>query len=253
MVATDIVAVALGPEVIVEDVIVEDVIDEARQVPREPPEVIDGIEDHNASEVSREDNWKLNIGWKVKVAVLVLFVIATVTTFSLVFSRKDKATTSQDGSTAIQDEPTGPPTTAAPAPPTTIQAEPTAPPTMSPTAPPSESPSAFPSQSRIVVLEDIIAPYSSDVTNDGAPQRLALEWLADEDPLQLALNTEDTYPLLTRYALTVLYLTTTRSGWESNNWKSGATTCEWDGVTCDGYISDLILGKSNGAVISPRM
>jgi hypothetical protein len=108
-------------------------------------------------------------------------------------------------------------------------------------------PSAAPSQCRICILEQRIAPYSSDVEKDGTPQRDALVWLADVDPLQLALDT-DLYQLLTRYSLAVLYETTNGSDWiKSNNWRSAAAilTCAWDYVTCDGGgdISKLECSK----------
>jgi hypothetical protein len=120
-------------------------------------------------------------------------------------------------------------------------------------------------------LEEIIVDYlgddySSNVTNDGTPQRDALIWLSDFDPLQLAVDSSITddddllYKLITRFALAVFYEANIKgSGWStSNNWRaeSGTSTCQFTGVTCsDGeHISRLELSKSNhganGAVLS---
>jgi hypothetical protein len=116
-------------------------------------------------------------------------------------------------------------------------------------APTSES-----TQSRIEVFEKIIVPYSSVVAIDATPQRDALIWLADADPLQLALDIEVRLTqLLERYSLDVLYEATGGSDWYTNgNWKSAATTCEWYGVDCDddGVIMSFILGKLNRTVVS---
>jgi FtsZ-binding cell division protein ZapB len=113
-------------------------------------------------------------------------------------------------------------------------------------APTSES-----TRSRIDVFEEIIAPYSSGVAIDGTPQRDALIWLADADPLQLPLNIELTQ-LLERYSLAVLYEATGGSGWESKGrWKSAAATCDWYRVYCDdGAIARLYSGKLNRTVVS---
>jgi hypothetical protein len=113
-------------------------------------------------------------------------------------------------------------------------------------AAPSES-----TQSRIEVFEKIFAYHSAGVAIDGTPQRDALIWLADADPLQLPLDTQLTQ-LLERYSLAFLYEATGGSDWVANtNWKSGAPTCEWYGVYChSGVLVDLDLGKLNRTVVS---
>jgi hypothetical protein len=106
-------------------------------------------------------------------------------------------------------------------------------------------------QARIGVFKQIIAPYSSDVTIDGTPQKDALVWLADVDPLQLALNT-DISQLLARFSLAVLYETTNEYGWNDqlNSWISRAPTCACTSVTCSvsGVIVKLVLSKWNAEI-----
>jgi hypothetical protein len=118
-------------------------------------------------------------------------------------------------------------------------------PSSEPSLMPSESPSGFPSECRSCVFEERMAEYSEV---NGEFQQLALTWLADDDPLQLALDTEIN-ELLTRYALVVLYETTTGSGWDSNNWRSASAvaTCDLTGVDCAGDVIDYLdFSKSNG-------
>jgi hypothetical protein len=201
-------------------------------VPRELPEVIDGVEDgihveeireavatigviDEAPEVpeeDKEDNWKLDIGWKLKVAMLVLlFVIGTVTTVSLVLTRKDEA-------------PAPPTTTAFPLVPS---APPTAPPTMS----------------RFSILADAIGSSFEDDFPSSALQVEALTWLADEDQAYLAVDTIPTI-LLERYAAAYFYFVMQGTSWKNQTgWLSENPVCSWQGIVCtnQGFLATMDL------------
>jgi hypothetical protein len=119
----------------------------------------------------------------------------------------------------------------------------------------SRLPSRSPTPCRICAIEQGIVPHSSDVTQDNTPQRDALIWLTDDDPLQLPV-TRDIYVLITRHFLALLYESTAGSAWSDHNWRTKGDpnfTCDFTGVTCESsIIPKLILRQSNGAGVSEQ-
>jgi hypothetical protein len=66
---------------------------------------------------------------------------------------------------------------------------------------------------------------SDALSNLHTPQLKALDWVANRDGLQLAINATN---LPQRYALAVLFYSTTGSGWKRPmNWLSDQHECEW--------------------------
>jgi hypothetical protein len=108
---------------------------------------------------------------------------------------------------------------------------------------------------------EIPSSGSVDFYSREGPEYLAAEWIVNDDPLQLTM---DSPWLSQRYALAKLYFGSTESGerpWSRCNpvflgfegnecptnryWLSGESECNWEGVTCvDGEVRSLYLGKS---------
>jgi len=117
-----------------------------------------------------------------------------------------------------------------------------APITMAPTTPvPSQSPSVAPTigpraTATLNYLNSIsfsTIVYPPPPTN-ATGQDHAIQWLLEDDPLQLDVNDPDQRPQLTqRYALAALYFATGGSSW-TRGWLSegAASECTWWGVTC---------------------
>ena len=99
-------------------------------------------------------------------------------------------------------------------------------PTLSPTASPTAAPIA--SQDRIdgiatfiqsiTLSEDAIA-YPPVTTGSATPNELALQWLIEDDPLQVnAVTAARQFLLQQRYALATLYFHTISRALDSFNW-----------------------------------
>jgi hypothetical protein len=186
------------------------------------PGIEPDVQEHEA-----EPTRSLSRRWKLTIAMLVLFVIGIVVTFSIVFSRKRSSPGVPP--TTIQDKPTAPPT----APPTA-----TSPPTT--TAPPT----APPTMSRFSILEDVIGSSFEDDFPNSTLQEEALDWLVDEDPAYLAVDTDST-TLLERYTAAHFYFAMKGSLWTyDNRWLSKEPVCLWEGLNCtdEGFLVMMILG-----------
>ena len=68
----------------------------------------------------------------------------------------------------------------------------------------------------------------------GAADAAALEWLINEDPLQLGVDTVDVQVrLLQRYALLTLWFSDPEKAWtDSTGWLEAEDECTWFGVSC---------------------
>jgi hypothetical protein len=160
--------------------------------------------------------------WKLKSEIFVFFVIGAVITFSIVFARKRSSPTAPP--TTIQDEPT--------APPTTIQDEPTAPPT---------------AMSWLSIMADVIGSSFEDDFPSTTLQKRALDWLADQDPAYLAVDTDSTM-LLERYTAAHFYFAMNGSNWTDHiGWLSEDPVCLWKGLNCtdQGFLARMELDENN--------
>ena len=129
---------------------------------------------------------------------------------------------------------------------------------------PSGAPSASPTSDRLNAVIGHVAPISgSEVFLDfESPQYRAAVWLADVDPLNLAVS-QLTPQLLQRYALAVLYYAMNGDMWLScfttdvscpsgQNWLTQGE-CLWFGLTCAGAEVTRLTGKSNIACVDSWM
>jgi hypothetical protein len=148
---------------------------------------------------------RLSRGWKLEIAIFVLLLfIGTVVTVSIVFSRKRSSSA---------DLPTN---------------GPTAPPTMS----------------RFSIMEDVIGSSFEDDFPSSTLQEQALNWLADQDPAYLAVDTNSSM-LLERYTAVHFYFAMKGSMWMDNiGWLSENPICLWKGLNCtdDGFLAMINLG-----------
>ena len=109
---------------------------------------------------------------------------------------------------------------------------------------------------------------STDFLSDPtSPSYRAMNWLANDDPLQLPLimagdffgnfgNSSDIpYRLLQRYSLVTFYFATggnANEWWKNTDWLSDKSECQWFGLSCGGnngndqdpLITSMTLGKS---------
>ena len=93
----------------------------------------------------------------------------------------------------------------------------------------------MPEQHIACVLEGMLDDASFPVPNRDCPQRDALTWIANEDPLVLDLAPDTSYEVLSRYALAVLYEATNGTDWRLGTIrgsKSPIVTCDWTDVAC---------------------
>jgi hypothetical protein len=151
--------------------------------------------------------------WKLMIVTLILVVIATVVTLSIVFSRE-------------RSSPTDPPNMNPNVIPNVTSA-PTMIPTMTPTAPPTTS--------RFFIMCDVIASSFEDDFPNSTLQDSVLNWLADEDPASLAVDTNPTM-LLERYIAALFYFAMQydyECGWSDYpGWLSENPVCLWKGLNC---------------------
>jgi Leucine-rich repeat (LRR) protein len=134
----------------------------------------------------------------------------------------------------------------------------------SPSARPSQSPSQSPSLSRRTTLSNLFVSYNvsiEDLETLSSPQYLALDWMADEDSIDLQAELSD-YELVERFVLVVIYYATGGATWlhnRANFLDSSSKTCLWKddgsgrGVGCneEGSVVILVLSKfPNSSTIS---
>ena len=146
--------------------------------------------------------------WKLMIVTFILFVIATVVTLSIVFSRE-------------RSSPTDPPSMIA---------------TMTPTAPPTTT--------RFGTMQDVIGSSFEDDFPNSTLQESVLNWLVDEDPASLAVDTDST-TLLDRYIAALFYFSTQGDEWsDQTGWLSENHVCLWKGLDCtdQGFLARMDLG-----------
>jgi len=93
--------------------------------------------------------------------------------------------------------------------------------------------------------------YSSEELLDtpGSPEALALEWIANHDPAKIKPSYDDEHLTCERYALAVLFYSTSgtadleepseKGHWtDSTNWLTGKGICAWSGITCEGDVPE---------------
>lgn len=100
---------------------------------------------------------------------------------------------------------------------------------------------------------------SSSVTGEAAletnnsPEVLSINWLIEEDPLQLDPTAEADKPrILQRYALLTLYFGSELDWVNENGWATAETSneCEWEGITCElqgdlNVVTEINLPQNN--------
>jgi hypothetical protein len=93
-------------------------------------------------------------------------------------------------------------------------------------------------------MGDVIGSYFEDDFPSSALQEEALNWLADEDPAYLAVDTDPT-TLLERYTAVHLYFALRGSWWKDRiGWLSEDPVCFWKGLNCtdQGFLARMNLG-----------
>jgi hypothetical protein len=75
-------------------------------------------------------------------------------------------------------------------------------------------------------------------------QEEALDWVCNEDPAKLPVNTNPT-TLLERYTAVLFYFATQGDAWTNQTgWLSESPTCSWSGLECNdkGFPTTMNLG-----------
>eukprot|EP00934_Nitzschia_sp_Nitz4_P008695 Nitzschia sp. Nitz4//scaffold2_size372955//38018//41345//NITZ4_000364-RA/size372955-processed-gene-0.471-mRNA-1//-1//CDS//3329546599//8685//frame0 len=124
--------------------------------------------------------------------------------------------------------------------------------TSSPTPVPSiHTDPTIPPDSALAKLIEISGPV---VLEPGTPQNDAYQWLLDEDPAQLDLDSLSDLELQQRYVAALVYFSTVGEEWDDSAGFLGAgDVCQWrndateNGITCDsdGIISGFVLNENN--------
>lgn len=88
----------------------------------------------------------------------------------------------------------------------------------------------------------------------GTPQKLAVDWLLDEDTMQVCPGDKK---IVQRYVMALFYFSTAGSSWlecsknglcsEGKNFLDGASECEWGGLACnnDNCITQIVFESNN--------
>ena len=99
-------------------------------------------------------------------------------------------------------------------------------------------------------LRERLDPFYGTLLDTDPHRRWALQWLANDDPARLDLETTPLVELHERYVLALLYAST--NGWcwnEHINWLSAFSVCRWQGVLCQpsqlSYVQELSLAKNH--------
>ena len=118
-------------------------------------------------------------------------------------------------------------------------------PSAAPSAVPSMAPSSAPTSVRLDAIVDNLTSVSSenDLQNKSSPQYQAAQWVADEDPLKVAIGNPR---LVQRYILAVFYFSTNGDEWlecgrkdpicggdpNEDSWLSESSECTWLANRC---------------------
>lgn len=200
--------------------------------------------------------------WSIGIIVGVLSLIAAIVIGVLEITKDD----SSPAAPLSPNPPTQPPvaspplgtpaggspvSTPAPVPPVSTPApvvRPTQPPfalpvnTLAPVNPPVATLSRSESIAAFINTITLTGRFISYPPTTGSPEERALQWLIDEDSLQLSADSgPGRFRLTQRYAMAVFYFTTNGSAWfDSSGWLGGGSECTWFGVNhCyDGTFGD---------------
>lgn len=118
-----------------------------------------------------------------------------------------------------------------------------------------------PAQRQTLIAAQLETYSGNTVNQPGTPQNIALQWLIDEDPLQVC--PEDFLDVQQRYILAVLYYATGGDQWDNCNALSSATqspcvggegqrflsssdVCFWFGISCNRLrVSGISIDENN--------
>jgi len=202
------------------------------------------------------------------VIVILIIVIAAVLAITLSLRNNDGSKSTPTLNPIPSPAPTifpRPPSTKSPTAGNDPTVSPTLPPktqtpTGSPTAPTTDVPTTGDREFRYQTVADaLIDSGISDQDDlfppDGQPtsQTLAMDWLLDEDPLDLLgpnANTPERR-VIQRYTLVVLWYNTIGNRWvRVENWLTGAHECDWFGLNCVEFTipSTPILPEGGGGI-----
>lgn len=99
-------------------------------------------------------------------------------------------------------------------------------------------------------LKSMLSPFIPDLAEtDNVPvhdhsnaQQQALLWLVKND--DGLVQAQDSYCLLQRFVLAVLYISTNGDGWKLDDndakWQSSGPVCNWHGVTCEDRMVNVL-------------
>lgn len=117
---------------------------------------------------------------------------------------------------------------------------------------PSNAPSNMPLSLRRINITESLFSISGDVLlQPGSPQFKALEWILEEDGMNLTHNSGN---LVQRYALMVLFYATIGEEWkDSKGFGSDIHECEWSPISCaTDIVRSFILPDNNLAGELPK-
>jgi hypothetical protein len=100
---------------------------------------------------------------------------------------------------------------------------------------PSLSPRAVAITDYINEISYASSPIEYPLPPDATPEEQALDWLINDDPLQLTLEqTLGSRRLSQRFALLTLWFSTNGPEWsDMNGWLNDEEECNWRGIACD--------------------
>ena len=94
-------------------------------------------------------------------------------------------------------------------------------------------------------IDILLERISGDSLMDkSSPQSMARKWLLDEDPAQVSIRVDGEERVIQRYALSVLHFALEGGNWTTGDFLTGASECDWTGVTCNDAGMDEILDLS---------
>lgn len=236
---------AIAAEVVAEDVDVEAQVhsrmrEEADQIAERVRQTLiqeavqaDVMEEESPSEKQNVSTWSQSKKWWVVIGTLAILLVVVVVVLIVVFTTRDNGG-GTDATGTVTDAPIGPSTPTTSSTPSPTTAAQTLPPTLPPTNPPVQP-------TRLSLLQERLTPVVGEVFSDETgPQFAALQWLANEDPATLPVETTALSILKNRFIVATLYFATNGESWTNQyNFRSAADICEWnagssnDGITCD--------------------
>lgn len=128
--------------------------------------------------------------------------------------------------------------------------------TNAPVAPPGTlAPTPSPTISRASAYTNLIADKSfadpAVFMDDTSPESLAMDWLINEDPLELDpndLSLRTTLRINQRYGLATIFFNSFDQNWTNEtNWLD-ADECTWFGVSCEGLVVVDVDLRNNGLI-----